>query len=102
MVHSNELPPLWFNPAMERSSVMRRRVFVTGLGAVTAVGLGAEALWAAARAGRSAIGPLDLDRPVRNNIRIGAQLKGFDPGAHIDATVLPFCDRFTQFALVAG
>ena len=83
-------------------SVVRRRVMITGLGAVTAAGLGAEALWAAARDGRSLVVPLDIERPVRNNIRIGAQLKRFDPSACIDAAVLPFCDRFTKFALVAG
>lgn len=83
-------------------SVVRRRVMITGLGAVTAAGLGAEALWAAARDGRSLVVPLDIERPVRNNIRIGAQLKHFDPSACIDAAVLPFCDRFTKFALVAG
>jgi nodulation protein E len=82
--------------------VTRRRVFITGLGAVTAAGLGAETLWHAAREGRSAVGPLELARPVRNNIRIGAQVRGFDPAAHVDAAVLPFCDRFTQFALAAG
>jgi nodulation protein E len=81
---------------------MRRRVFITGVGAVTAAGVGVPALWQAAREGRSAIGPLQLARPLRHNIRIGGQLRNFDASAHIEADVLAFCDRFTQFAIVAG
>ena len=80
----------------------RRRVLITGMGAVTAAGIGAAPLWQAARDGISQVRTLELNNPVRNNIRIGAQLHGFDPSAHIEANILPFCDRFTQFALVAG
>ncbi|MDQ0467256.1 beta-ketoacyl-[acyl-carrier-protein] synthase family protein [Labrys wisconsinensis] len=81
---------------------MGRRVLVTGCGAVTAAGLGLPALWHAARDGVSAVRPLDLARPLKSNVRIAARLEHFDPAAHIDAAVLPFCDRFTQFALVAA
>ena len=80
----------------------RRRVLITGMGAVTAAGVGAGPLWQAARDGVSQVRSLELTNPVRNNIRIGAQLQGFNPAAHIEAAILPFCDRFTQFALVAG
>ena len=80
----------------------RRRVLVTGQGAVTAAGLGVEALWEACKSGRSAISTLDMQRPVKNNIRIGAQVKGFDPAAHLEAGIIPFCDRFAQFAVVAA
>jgi nodulation protein E len=83
-------------------TVSGRRAYITGLGAVAATGIGVEALWEAARDGRSAVGPLHLERPVRNAIRIGAQLKTFDPTPFIAPGVLPFCDRFTQFALVAA
>ncbi|WP_413993544.1 beta-ketoacyl-[acyl-carrier-protein] synthase family protein [Labrys okinawensis] len=72
------------------------------MGAATAAGLGVAALWEAAREGRSAIGPLDVPRPLKHNIRIAGQLRGFNPADHIDADVLPFCDRFTQLAIVAG
>ena len=80
----------------------RRRVLITGMGAVTAAGLGVPALWRAARDGVSQVVPLNLANPVRNNIRIGAQFRDFAPADHIEASILPFCDRFTQFALVAG
>jgi nodulation protein E len=72
------------------------------MGAATAAGLGVPVLWEAAREGRSAIGPLDIARPLRHNIRIAGQLRDFNPADHIEANVLPFCDRFTQLAIVAG
>lgn len=72
------------------------------MGAATAAGLGVPALWQAAREGESAIGPLEVARELRHNIRIAGQLRGFDPAAHIEPQVLAFCDRFTQLAIVAG
>ncbi|CAM5773281.1 3-oxoacyl-ACP synthase II [Labrys miyagiensis] len=72
------------------------------MGAATAAGLGVSALWDAAREGRSAIGPLEVPRPLRHNIRIAGQLRGFNPADHIGPEILPFCDRFTQLAIVAG
>jgi nodulation protein E len=80
----------------------RTRVVVTGLGAVSAAGVGVEALWTAARAGRSCIGEAKLSREGSNRVKIAAQLKDFRPEEFIDAKVLPYCDRFTQFALVAS
>lgn len=78
------------------------RVVVTGFGAVSAAGLGVEALWTAARSGRSCIGEAQLSRDGSNRVKIAAQLKDFRPEDFIDAKVLPYCDRFTQFALVAA
>jgi nodulation protein E len=78
------------------------RVVVTGLGAVSAAGVGVEALWTAARTGRSCIGEAKLSREGSNRVKIAAQLKDFRPEEFIDAKVLPYCDRFTQFALVAS
>ena len=57
---------------------------------------------AAMEAGRSAIGPLDLPDLDRLAIRIGAQVRGFDPLAHFPRTRLSLLDRATQFALVAS
>ncbi|WP_448954273.1 beta-ketoacyl-[acyl-carrier-protein] synthase family protein [Labrys neptuniae] len=82
--------------------MVKTRVYITGMGAATAAGLGVPALWQAAREGESAIGPLEVARELRHNIRIAGQLRGFDPAAHIEPQVLAFCDRFTQLAIVAG
>lgn len=78
------------------------RIVVTGLGAVSAAGIGVEPLWRAARDGRSCVGEVQFSREVSNRIRIAAQLKGFDAAGLIHPDVLPLCDRFAQFALVAA
>jgi nodulation protein E len=80
----------------------RRRVVVTGMGAVSAAGVGARALWTAARTGASCIRPLKLARPYTGRIKIAAQVPDFDPAAHIEAELLPYCDPFTQFAIAAA
>lgn len=72
------------------------------MGAISGAGIGTAALWAAARDGKSAIAPIEIERPGQNKINIAAQVKGFDPAQHMDASSILLCDRFTQFAIVAG
>jgi nodulation protein E len=72
------------------------------MGAVSGAGIGASALWQAARDGKSAIGPVEIERPGQHTIKIAAQVKDFDPARHMDAATISFCDRFSQFAIVAG
>jgi nodulation protein E len=64
--------------------------------------VGANALWTAARTGSSCIRPLKLARPYPGRIKIAAQVPDFDPAAHLEAEILPYCDPFTQFAIVAA
>jgi nodulation protein E len=84
------------------TNVSQRRIVVTGMGAVSAAGVGAAALWAAARGGVSCIRPLKLERPYAGRIKIAAQVPDFDPAAHIEPEILPYCDPFTQFSIVAA
>jgi nodulation protein E len=79
-----------------------RRVVVTGMGAVSAAGVGAEALWRAARDGRSCVTETQFIRPYRGRIKISAQVQGFDGAGHLEASVMPFCDIVTQYALTAA
>jgi len=85
-----------------RGGAPGRRVVVSGMGAVCASGVGARKLWEAARDGQAQIRPLRTERPYDGRIKIAAQVPDFDPAAHIEASVLPFCDPFTQFAVVAA
>lgn len=80
----------------------RRKVVVTGMGAVSAAGVGAGPLWAAARGGVSCVRPLKLARAYPGRIKIAAQVLDFDPAAHIEAELLPYCDEFTQYSIAAG
>ena len=79
-----------------------RRVVISGMGAVCASGVGAQRLWEAARDGVSQVRELKTERPYDGRIKIAAQVPDFDPAAHIEPAVLPFCDPFTQFTVVAA
>ena len=78
------------------------RVVISGMGAVSSAGMGVEPLWRAARDGVSQVRALRAERPYDGRIKIAAQVPTFDPSAHIDASLLPFCDPFTQFSVIAG
>jgi nodulation protein E len=80
-----------------------RRVAITGMGAISPLGVGADALWQGLREGRSAIGPLQHPDAERLRVKIAAQVPAsFDPAAHIDERTLPQLDRTSEFALHAA
>jgi len=72
------------------------------MGAVSAAGVGAPALWRAACEGRSCVGEAHFARPYRGRIRIAAQVRDFDPAAYLKSAELSFCDSFTQSLFVAA
>jgi nodulation protein E len=79
-----------------------RRVVISGMGAVSASGLGVDALWDAARLGRSGVGTATFARPAGNRVTLAAQVPHFDPSNYIPASLLPICDPFAQFAVIAA
>jgi len=79
-----------------------RRVAITGMGAISAFGNDAALAWAGMREGRSAIGPIANIPTDLLNIKIAAEVRGFDPAAHFDSKRIVFLDRVAQFALVAA
>jgi len=81
---------------------MRRRVAVTGLGAICAVGGDVPAMWSALLAGQSGIGPIAGIATNRLSASIAAEIAGFDGAAHFDSRRLPLLDRSAQLALVAA
>jgi nodulation protein E len=80
----------------------QRRVAITGMGAISALGHTSVATWAALTEGRSGIGPIETIPTERLIIKIAAEVRGFDPAAYIDAKKLPLLDRVSQFAVVAA
>jgi 3-oxoacyl-[acyl-carrier-protein] synthase II len=68
---------------------IRRRVAVTGLGAVTPVGLTAPATWASLIGGRSGIGPITRFDATGCNARIAGEVRDYDPTAPIAVPVHP-------------
>ncbi|MGE3076901.1 MAG: beta-ketoacyl-ACP synthase II [Dehalococcoidia bacterium] len=81
---------------------MNRRVVVTGIGAVTAVGHTAEETWQAMLAGRSGIGPITLFDPEPYPIRIQAEVKNFDLGDRVDAKQQRYMNRGVTFGMSAA
>ncbi|MBL3686036.1 beta-ketoacyl-[acyl-carrier-protein] synthase family protein [Leucobacter zeae] len=84
----------------------RRRVVISGLGAVTPSGLGAPALWESVRGGRSAIERLDRgddgDRFADGPIRIGGRVTGFDAGAVLEPALARRLSPVQHWAVAAA
>jgi beta-ketoacyl-acyl-carrier-protein synthase II len=81
---------------------MNRRVVVTGVGAVTAVGHTAEETWQAMLDGRSGIGPITLFDPEPYPIRIQAEVKDFELGDRVDAKQQRYMNRGVTFGVAAA
>jgi 3-oxoacyl-[acyl-carrier-protein] synthase II len=79
-----------------------RRVVVTGLGAVTPVGVGVKAYWDGITAGRSGVGPLTLVDPDPIPSKVAGECVDFDPSVALGAKQARRLDRSTQFALTAA
>ena len=79
-----------------------RRVVVTGLGAIAAIGADVPTLWDGVRRGACGIRPIGNIPTDRLTVRTAGEIVGFDPAAHFDARRLPMLDRTSQLALVAG
>ena len=79
-----------------------RRVVISGLGAVTPVGIGVPAYWEAITAGRSGVGPLTMVDADPLPSKVAAQCDEFDPQAALGAKQARRLDRCTQFALASA
>ena len=79
-----------------------RRVAVTGIGAVTPIGLGAEGLWAGVLANRSAVREIDRFDASPWPSRIAAHVDDFVPTDHLDARRARRLDRFSQLSVAAA
>ncbi|GIW13120.1 MAG: 3-oxoacyl-[acyl-carrier-protein] synthase 2 [Tepidiforma sp.] len=81
---------------------MSRRVVVTGVGAVTAVGHTAEETWQAMLEGRSGIGPITLFDPEPYPVRIQAEVKGYELGDRVDPKQQRYMNRSVTFGVGAA
>lgn len=79
-----------------------RRVAITGLGAVTPLGLTWRESWEGCREGRSGVGRITLFDASDLPVLIAAEVKGFDPVAHLGRKEARRTSRVIQFALVAA
>lgn len=81
---------------------MRKRVVITGLGAVTPLGNDVPTLWDGLLAGRSGVGPITQFDATDLKVRIAAEVKDFDPVTLFGRRKARWNDRFTLFALEAA
>jgi 3-oxoacyl-[acyl-carrier-protein] synthase II len=81
---------------------MQRRVVITGLGGVTPIGTGIDAIWESAQAGRSGIGPITLFDTANLECRIAGQVRGFEPGKYIPTKHLKRMDDFSRYAVASA
>lgn len=81
---------------------MRRRVAITGLGAICALGSGISAVWSGLQSGLSGIRPISAISTNRLSATIAAEISNFDGAAHFGSRHLPMLDRAAQLAVVAA
>jgi 3-oxoacyl-[acyl-carrier-protein] synthase II len=79
-----------------------RRVVVTGMGAVSALGNDVASTWAGLLAGRSGVRTIEAFDPSRVDSKIAAEVRDFDPSAVIDRKEMRRMDRYIQFGLVVA
>ena len=82
--------------------MLRRRVVVTGIGALTPIGNTRDAYWNALVAGTSGAGPITYFDASKFKTQFACEVKGFDPLEYFDRKEARKMDRFTQYAMVAS
>ena len=81
---------------------MSRRVVITGLGAVTPIGIGMEAFWKGIREGRIGFGPIIKFDAQGYKCHLAAEVKDFDAKKYMDAKAARRMELFCQYAVAAA
>ena len=81
---------------------MMERVVVTGLGAVTPIGLDVPSFWSGVVEARNGVKPVTLVDAAPHVVRFAGEITEFDPHNHIEKREAKRMDRFVQFASVAS
>ena len=80
----------------------RRRVVITGLGAVASIGLTAEDFWRSCLEGKSGIATITAFDPADFSVRIAGEVKGFEPGDFVDKKEARRLDRCIQLGIASS
>src|SRR5213595_1807440 len=79
-----------------------RRVAVTGIGAISALGRNAVDFWSALERGCSGIRPLETVDPTKLRFQNGAEVHGYRSEDYFEEKQADYIDRFAQFAVIAA
>ena len=79
-----------------------RRVVVTGMGAVSPLGLNVDDSWAKMKEGVHGIGPITQFDTTDYKAKVAAEVKDFDPRVYLDKSETARTDRFAQFGVAAA
>lgn len=80
----------------------KRRVAITGMGAVTPLGLNLGESWTAVKGNRCGIGPITQYDTTEQKVKLAAEVKDFDPSVCMESREARKLDRFVQFALASA
>ena len=80
---------------------MRRRVVITGMGAITPIGLNVADFWANIKKGVHGIGPITYFDTAEYKAKLAAEVKGFDAKQYMDLKSARRMEQFSQFAVAA-
>ena len=78
-----------------------RRVVVTGMGAVTPIGIGTGEYWRAVKEEKTGFAPITAFDTTDYKVKLAAEVKDFDPEAFMDKKTARRMERFSQFAVAA-
>lgn len=81
---------------------MKRRVVITGLGAITPIGDNVDSFWKNIKLGKNGIDKISLFNAENLKVKMAAEVKNFDPGNFIDKKEAKRMDRYTLFAIIAA
>ena len=81
---------------------MARRVVISGIGVVSAIGTGRDMFWRHLLEGRSGVGPVTSFDTTRYPVHNGAEVRGFDPSAYVRRLRVDAVGRASQFAIAAA
>jgi 3-oxoacyl-[acyl-carrier-protein] synthase II len=87
---------------VKESRIVQRRVVITGVGLVTALGLGSQETWRRLLKGESGVGPITRFDATQFPTRIAAEVKGFDPIQFVERKDIKKMDTFIHYAMAAA
>jgi len=82
--------------------MQNKRVVVTGLGAVTPIGLNVNEFWDGLISGKNGVAPITYFDASRFDTKFAAEVKNFNPDNYFDKKSVKRLDRFSQFAIAAS